>query len=75
MGEICRSPEPFQIGEKPITGETNIAHDLAIDSLAVMDIVMALEDQFDVSIPLNAWPRSRPSATSPTPIQNCARRR
>ena len=53
MREICRHLEPFQTGEKPITGETVIAKDLTIDSLAVMDMVMELEDRFDISIPLN----------------------
>jgi acyl carrier protein len=53
MREICRHLAPFQIGEKPITGDTVIAKDLTIDSLAVMDMVMELEDHFDISIPMN----------------------
>ena len=51
--EICHHLEPFQAGEKPITGETAIAKDLTIDSLAIMDMVMELEDRFDVSIPMS----------------------
>lgn len=35
-----------------ITTDTNITRDLGLDSLAVMDFVMVLEDKFDVSIPL-----------------------
>ena len=53
MGEICHHLAPFQIGEKPIAGATVITKDLAIDSLAVMDMVMEIEDRFDVSIPMN----------------------
>jgi acyl carrier protein len=53
MGEICHHLAPFQIGEQPITGATMITKDLAIDSLAVMDMVMEIEDRFDVSIPMN----------------------
>jgi acyl carrier protein len=53
MAEICHHLAPFQTGEKPITGNTVIAKDLAIDSLAIMDMVMELEDQFDISIPMN----------------------
>jgi len=53
MGEICHHLAPFQIGEKPINGATVITKDLAIDSLAVMDMVMEIEDRFDVSIPMN----------------------
>lgn len=36
-----------------IRPETNIARDLGLDSLAVMNFVMALEDRFDVSIPMD----------------------
>jgi acyl carrier protein len=53
VAEICRHLEPFQAGERPITGDTVISKDLSIDSLAVMDMVMELEDRFDISIPLN----------------------
>jgi acyl carrier protein len=51
--EICLHLEPYQAGEKPITGATVIAKDLTIDSLAIMDMVMELEDRFDVSIPMS----------------------
>ncbi len=51
--EICSHLEPYQAGERPITGATVIAKDLTIDSLAIMDMVMELEDRFDVSIPMN----------------------
>jgi acyl carrier protein len=53
MAEICHHLAPYQTGEKPITGKTVIAKDLAIDSLAIMDVVMELEDRFDISIPMN----------------------
>src|SRR5689334_19065115 len=44
--EICAHLLPYQVGERPITGETVIAKDLTIDSLAIMDMVMELEDRF-----------------------------
>ena len=53
MAEIWRHLEPYRTGEKPITGDTVITKDLTIDSLAVMDMVMELEDRFDISIPMN----------------------
>jgi acyl carrier protein len=52
MHEICRQLAPYQAEEKPITGQTVIYDDLSIDSLAVMDIIMELEDRFDVFIPI-----------------------
>ena len=36
-----------------VTPDTNIARDLGLDSLAVMNFVMQLEDRFDVSIPMD----------------------
>lgn len=34
-----------------LTDETNIVKDLGLDSLAVMDFIMQLEDDYDISIP------------------------
>jgi acyl carrier protein len=54
MAEICHHLAPFQPnGASSIAGSTVITKDLNIDSLAVMDMVMELEDRFDVSIPMN----------------------
>ena len=53
LAEIKMRLEPFRKGDAPITPETDITRDLSIDSLAVMDMIMELEDRFDVSIPLN----------------------
>jgi acyl carrier protein len=39
---------PIEISE-----ETNIARDLGLDSLAIMNFIMALEDEYDISIPLD----------------------
>ncbi|HEY4821623.1 MAG TPA: acyl carrier protein [Xanthobacteraceae bacterium] len=53
MHEICRQLAPYQAEERPITRQTVIYNDLSIDSLAVMDIVVELEDRFDIAIPIN----------------------
>ena len=53
MDEICHQLAPYQLEEGPITGKTVIYKDLSIDSLAVMDIVVELEDRFDIAIPIN----------------------
>ncbi len=36
-----------------VSAKTHIARDLALDSVAVMDFVMDIEDHFDISIPLD----------------------
>jgi acyl carrier protein len=38
---------------RPVTGTTMIVDDLGLDSLAVMDFVMEIEDKLDVSVPLD----------------------
>ena len=43
--------EQFDVEEDSITVDTSIADDLGADSLDVVDLVMALEDEFDVEIP------------------------
>ena len=37
----------------PITADTNLLDRFALDSVKVLDLVMEIEDEFDVSIPLN----------------------
>lgn len=39
-----------------ITPETSFANDLEFDSLTVMDLVAAIEDEFDITLPLNMLP-------------------
>jgi acyl carrier protein len=36
-----------------LTDNTNIANDLGLDSVAVMDFVMEIEDKLNVSVPLD----------------------
>ncbi|GBR46438.1 MULTISPECIES: acyl carrier protein [Neokomagataea] len=38
---------------RDITGSSKIVEDLAFDSLAVMNFVMEIEDELDVSVPLD----------------------
>jgi len=39
--------------DKEIHAETNIAEQFALDSVKVLDLLMDIEDDFDISIPLN----------------------
>ena len=53
MREIRQQLLPYQVGDRPITGGTVISDGSTIDSLTLMDMIMALEDRFDVSLPIN----------------------
>jgi acyl carrier protein len=52
LHEIRRQLAPYQIADKPITGDTVICDGTAVDSLTVMDMIVELEDRFDISIPM-----------------------
>ena len=47
--EIIR--ERLSVEDKEITMETSLMKDLEADSLDAVEIIMALEDEFDVEIP------------------------
>lgn len=53
LGEIFRLLEPFNKSGVVLSEATDIAADLNIDSVAVMDLIMNIEDQYNISIPLN----------------------
>jgi acyl carrier protein len=52
FSEIRRLLAPYQVNGHPITGDTVICDGTTVDSLTVMDIIVDLEDRFDVSIPM-----------------------
>lgn len=37
-----------------ITSETNLITQLAIDSIKLLNLIMEIEDNFDISVPVNA---------------------
>jgi len=51
--EIGRAAEAVLGQPVTVSENTDIARDLSVDSLALMNIVMELEDKFDLSIPLD----------------------
>ena len=43
--------EQFDVAEDTITLETSIMNDLGADSLDVVDLLMSIEDEFEVEVP------------------------
>lgn len=39
--------------DRPLSEDTQIIEDLGLDSVAVMDFVMEIEDRLDISVPLD----------------------
>jgi acyl carrier protein len=56
---VTTALEPYRKAGTSITAATDISQDLTLDSSAMLDLLMELEEKFDVSIPLNVVPEIR----------------
>ncbi|WP_371398299.1 acyl carrier protein [Fretibacter rubidus] len=50
--KICELLKPYNPENRPIKLTSGIVSDLEVDSVAVFDLVMGLEDHYDISIPM-----------------------
>ena len=53
LGDIYRLLEPYNKNGIALTEATDISADLSIDSVAVLDLLMTVEDKYNISIPIN----------------------
>jgi len=51
--KICALLEPLNGKGIKLTRDTDLVADLEVESVAVLDIVMEIEDTYDISIPVN----------------------
>ncbi len=51
--DICALLQPLNKEGIELTRETRISADLNVDSMAIMDFIMEVEDRYDIDIPLN----------------------
>ena len=56
---LCGLLQPFNSNGVALSPATDISADLSIDSVAVMDFVMEIEDHFEIDIPLNVLSETR----------------
>ena len=54
MQVLCDSLSSLTNSNVQITPETNLISQLSIDSIKLLNLIMEIEDTFDVSIPINA---------------------
>lgn len=55
VAQLVEILTPLAEGRVAVIGEnTELTGELALDSLKVMDLVLAVEDRFDISVPINA---------------------
>ena len=51
--DVCGLLEPFNKNRIALIEATDISADLNVDSVAVLDLLMTIEDKYDISIPMN----------------------
>ncbi len=54
--QICSLIKPFNKKDVVLDENTIFSVDLELDSLTVMDLLSEIEDEFDITIPLNMLP-------------------
>ena len=51
---ICEELSKVLTDAPELSADTDMTKDVSVDSMATMNLVFALEEKFDISIPLNA---------------------
>ena len=51
--KTCELLKPFNVNNVELTKNTDIATEMEIDSVAILDLIMELEDSYDISFPMN----------------------
>ena len=54
--EIIKLLQPFNPKNIVITPDTDLSADLMMDSVAAMNLVMEIEDRFEIDIPISLLP-------------------
>lgn len=50
---VCGMLEPLNAKSVKLTRDTDLVADLEVDSVSVLDLVMDIEDYYNISIPVN----------------------
>ena len=56
LDQLYELIRPFSEPSLKLGEQTSIMNDIGLDSMKVMELVMQVEDHFDVSVPLNILP-------------------
>jgi acyl carrier protein len=57
--KICGLLEPLNNKNVKLTRDTDLVADLEVDSVSVLDVVMDIEDFYDISIPVSTISETR----------------
>lgn len=56
LAALCKVLQKHAIADIVVGEDTMLASDLGIDSAQLMEVLLEVEDEFDISIPLNVLP-------------------
>lgn len=56
LSELFKGLEVFTKGRYPLSESTELVGDLNMDSLQIMEVLLFVEDSFDISLPVNIVP-------------------
>ena len=54
LQKLCHHVKHFASSDVEIVPETDLINQLAIDSVKLLNLIMEIEDEFDISVPINA---------------------
>jgi acyl carrier protein len=54
LQKLCIHLKQFSAPDVEITPETDLINQLAIDSVKLLNLIMEIEDEFDITVPINA---------------------
>jgi len=56
LNEVYEGLAPFAKGEMELSEDTELVGELGLDSMQVMELLLTIEDRFDISVPVNIVP-------------------
>jgi acyl carrier protein len=59
LSDLLELLRPFAAEGRVIVAETELVGELGLNSLKVMDLLMEIEDKYDITVPLNILPDVR----------------
>ena len=54
LQKLCIHLKQFSAPDVEITPEMDLINQLAIDSVKLLNLIMEIEDEFDITVPINA---------------------
>lgn len=57
--KLCELLRPFAAQGQELSEDTELVADLELSSLKIMDLLMEIEDHFDITVPMNILPDVR----------------